>query len=436
MRAFSFFSSLSISTQLNSALVSCARLRVRVSTPFLGCGVYPTRGVQPRLCGSTHLSFQAHACYVSRLGGVPNRERYSASPVRVLAQGPSSLPVPGGTIHLSPQRLGGLAGGSYASFTCEQAQIGEVFSPSSWQDQGCQRHGRSDAWWHQAVSCTSPLSAFRASSGGVVFSELARFGDLTPIQINCGQCLGCRLMRASDWQARLMHEAQLHDLNCFVTLTYDDVHLPPGGSLRYSDVQGFLRKLRLARRPGRVRFYCVGEYGPTTGRAHYHLCIFGTDFLDRVYAGRSSAKPYYKSAELEELWGRGFCTVQPLNPKTAGYAARYVVDKLTGDMGAAHYGDLVPPFARMSLRPGLGGGWFERFASDLRLDHVIVDGRETRVPRYYDKLRERAGDRLVAEHKEARELRAAAHRSDNTPERRAVKAEVLAARVNQLKREL
>ena len=75
------------------------------------------------------------------------------------------------------------------------------------------------------------------------------------------------------WALRCMHEAKLHDRNCFVTLTYDDLHLPPHGSLRYRDIQLFHKKLR--RRVGAFRFFLCGEYGEQLGRPHYHACYFG-----------------------------------------------------------------------------------------------------------------------------------------------------------------
>ena len=41
-----------------------------------------------------------------------------------------------------------------------------------------------------------------------------------------------------------MHEASLHDLNCFITLTYKDEFLPPFGSLDYAAPVLFMKRLR------------------------------------------------------------------------------------------------------------------------------------------------------------------------------------------------
>ena len=38
--------------------------------------------------------------------------------------------------------------------------------------------------------------------------------------IPCGTCIGCQLERARQWAMRCVHEAQMHERNSFVTLTY------------------------------------------------------------------------------------------------------------------------------------------------------------------------------------------------------------------------
>ena len=40
----------------------------------------------------------------------------------------------------------------------------------------------------------------------------------------------------------------------------------------------------------------------------------------------------------------------------------------------------------MSRRPGIGKGWFDKFhATDVAPhDHVVINGRAQRPPRYYD----------------------------------------------------
>ena len=68
-----------------------------------------------------------------------------------------------------------------------------------------------------------------------------------------------------------------HEKNCFITLTYDDENLPPGGTLVVQDYQAFVKRLRARISPQKLRYYFVGEYGDpkNTERPHYHAAIFG-----------------------------------------------------------------------------------------------------------------------------------------------------------------
>ena len=119
------------------------------------------------------------------------------------------------------------------------------------------------------MPCYYPLNAMRSSSG-IQFT-----GDtIGNIKIPCGRCVGCRLERSRQWSVRIMHESQLHAENSFITLTYDDAHVPSDYSLRYPDFQKFMKRLR--KHTGLpIRYYMCGEYGETFSRPHFHSCIFG-----------------------------------------------------------------------------------------------------------------------------------------------------------------
>lgn len=192
-----------------------------------------------------------------------------------------------------------------------------------------------------------------------------------------------------------MHEAQLHDANCVVTLTYDDDHLPRDGSLDKPAFPKFIRRLRKA--GGVVRYFHCGEYGEL-GRPHYHGCLFGHDFADKALCEPSkSGADQWVSAALDGLWPYGIAKIGSLNFESAAYIARYVTKKVTGRAAEGHYarvddetGEIVqiePEFATMSRRPGIGRSWFDAFKSDVYpSDEVICRGRSAKPPRYYDKL--------------------------------------------------
>lgn len=189
----------------------------------------------------------------------------------------------------------------------------------------------------------------------------------------------------------------MHETNSFVTLTYADEHLPEDGGLCVRDWQTFAKRLRKAIGP--FRFYLCGEYGPQTNRPHYHACLFGHDFQsDRVLLRRTQSATLYESALLERIWGKGDCTVGELTYESAEYVARYCLKKLTGQRGAEEYGELTPPFSTMSLKPGLGSTWFDRYMSDVYpADEVVHKGRRFRPPKYYDgKLDQEALEGLKA----------------------------------------
>lgn len=191
-----------------------------------------------------------------------------------------------------------------------------------------------------------------------------------------------------------MHEAQLHPQNSFLTLTYDDEHLPSDGGLRYQDFQLFMRYLR--RKVGKVRFYMCGEYGERTLRPHYHAALFGFQFSDLSPLYKTgSGSLIYSSALLSQLWSHGHSSVGELTRESAAYIARYVIKKISGPPGAAHYSrvdaetgeihQVTPEFTRMSLKPGIGAKWIEKYHSDVYpSDKVNSLGRLTKPPRYYD----------------------------------------------------
>lgn len=304
------------------------------------------------------------------------------------------------------------------------------------------------------MPCYHPIAAYKTACGSVVFSELKRYDILHTLSLPCGQCVGCRLEYSRQWAVRCLLESSLHDANCFVTLTYDDENLPPDRGLRYRDFQLFMKRLR-KRYGNKVRFYMCGEYGPLHGRPHYHACLFNHDFSDRVFWQKTpSGSLLYTSDALAELWPHGFSSVGDVTFESAAYVARYIMKKITGDMAKVAYaytddetgeiGWVEPEFCHMSLKPGIGAEWLEKFACDVfPHDRIVVRGVEMSLPKYFDKLIERSLDWLSEFHevhvdhemiKHKRERNARIHWRDNTPERLAVRETVAKARLNLLSR--
>lgn len=295
------------------------------------------------------------------------------------------------------------------------------------------------------MPCYHPVSAWRTASGEVVFTER---GDIvSSLFLPCGRCWGCRLERSRQWAVRIMHEAGEHDVNSFLTLTYDDDKvLSPVVSLEYRHYQLFMKKLR--RQYGPVRFFAVGEYGSINGRPHFHSGLFGF-WPDDAKPWRKSGSGHqlYRSGKLERVWNYGNVEVGQLTFESAAYMARYCMGKVNGDLADDHYraidaetGEVyqrTPEFARMSLRPGIGADWFARYGARV-MDHdtVIVKGRECKPPRYYDVLHERENADSFEVVREKRAARAKEGAAEGTPERLATRETVAIARGSFLKREL
>lgn len=296
------------------------------------------------------------------------------------------------------------------------------------------------------MPCYFPLRAYKTSLGEVVFVERSCYDIVSQLSLPCGQCIGCRLERSRQWAMRCMHEATLYESNCFVTLTYDDEHMPVRAQLDYPAFQRFMKRLRKFFEPSKARFYMCGEYGPLNFRPHFHACIFGVDFADKVYwSTGESGERIYTSVNLSALWPFGFSSIGSLTFKSAAYCARYCCEKVTGFNAQSYYacsdsdGDygIIPEFNRMSLKPGIGRRWYDKWVKDVYPhDFVIVNGVRCKPPKYYDKLFDAQEPAAFEELKFKRELEGRSRFLDNTPERLAVKAVVKRAACSKLVRSL
>ena len=131
------------------------------------------------------------------------------------------------------------------------------------------------------MACFKPLKAYQCFDKSIVFTEARKHDIVRSLELPCGQCVGCRLERSRQWAIRCMHEASLYKDNCYITLTYDEEHLPEDYSLHYDDFQRFMKRVRKRYTGKKIRFYMAGEYGENFGRPHFHACIFNLDFEDK-----------------------------------------------------------------------------------------------------------------------------------------------------------
>lgn len=214
----------------------------------------------------------------------------------------------------------------------------------------------------------------------------------------------------------------MHELSAFVTLTYDNKHLPPGGTLVLRDLQLFMKRLRKVR-PAGLRFFACGEYGETFLRPHYHVLLLNACFPDIVFYKKSQTGfDLFRSAEASSLWTAGNVDIGHCTPESIAYVAKYVVKKVVGAKSVSHYGAREREFVVMSRRPGIGSTWLEKFMEEAYAhDSAIISGKAVPLPRYYDdKFDAVDGDRL-AELRIRRQATAEQHWPDNTRARRMVR---------------
>lgn len=221
-----------------------------------------------------------------------------------------------------------------------------------------------------------------------------------PLELPCGKCVGCIQDRASEWALRCEHEARLHLHSWFITLTYDESHLPPGGTLVKADLRDFWKRLRHGGQP--VRYFACGEYGERLSRPHYHLLVFGYVPPDLVVSKQLHGDELrYSSKELEATWGKGLVDIRPFSPAAAQYVTNYVRKKSSSE---AHYQGRLPEFQVMSRRPGIGSGFVSKFLTDVYPDGFVTrkGGSRRRAPRYYDLVCEKVAPRMFRQVKRKR----------------------------------
>lgn len=225
-------------------------------------------------------------------------------------------------------------------------------------------------------------------------NEYARDNGYPTVLVPCGKCESCIVSGANEWRVRLHIENDCSDLSYFLTLTYDESHLPIqectdsfGDSISVPvvckrDIQLFLKRLRKLYYDSKIRYFLVSEYCPTTLRPHYHCLLFG---LSRQY--KDNIKQTIKDEKrIGKCWSCGFVTLDKVTNGRIAYCTKYL-SCLTV------LPEFLPkPFRLMSRKPGLGAVYMDnpRLVDWHRLtlaNYYPSNGFKMRLPRYLkDKL--------------------------------------------------
>lgn len=245
--------------------------------------------------------------------------------------------------------------------------------------------------------------------------------------VPCGECVGCRLDYAKEWANRCYLESLTKSPNWFVTLTYDDAHLPEKisfkddntcfivNSLEKEVVSSFVKRLRSYFDYHGVdcdlSYYYCGEYGSQYGRPHYHVLLFGVPFDDLKVHCVKDGFVTYNSELLNSLWRNGFVTVNEFAYETASYVARYMLKKQKGfDSIVYNELDIVPEFVNMSRNPGIGYNFYVNNRDDIfEKGYISVKNskgiQHERIPRYFERLLEKEDPERFLKMKKERQLK-------------------------------
>lgn len=195
------------------------------------------------------------------------------------------------------------------------------------------------------------------------------------LYLPCRHCVGCRLDHSKEWANRILLEQRYHDSSYFLTLTYDDEHLPYGygvdsstgevvsvhATLVKADLQKFFKRLRKVTGQ-KISYFSAGEYGSQTYRPHYHCIIFGLKLDDLKQIKRNfNNEPYFTSETIAKVWPFGIHVLGNVTMQSAAYVARYTIKKATHNFSKEYYdiAGIEPEFQTISSKPAIGRRFFD-----------------------------------------------------------------------------
>lgn len=229
--------------------------------------------------------------------------------------------------------------------------------------------------------------------------------------IPCKKCWACQLNYSAEWATRIVNE-QGNDRNCyFITLTYDDEHLPIAekietkegvyendgtwnGCLYRKDIDRFINTLRkhFERKPyfyKGVKYFYAAEYGETTGRPHFHIILLHcpldiTQFYDCHVD--TNFKAHWKSKQVENWWSdtvkddegneirikKGMIDIAELEWSCAAYVARYCTKKLSMDTDKSIYYKQGKMPEWVSMSKGIGFDYLKERADEIYTNDEII----------------------------------------------------------------
>lgn len=220
------------------------------------------------------------------------------------------------------------------------------------------------------MSCINPIR---------IRSPYRRDDDNKFIYVGCGRCAWCRKEKRDEWFIRFKLESHDNEFTKFITLTYDDEHLPffldeETGECGYygnkEDCQKFFKRLR--KRGFKFKYFLVSELGGDTERLHYHALLWTDDNIS--------------NDDIREAWQKGSVTdCQDANDAQMKYVVKYI---LKGQ-------DRVGQIKLQSTRPAIGSGYIKKqnalnsyyYNEENKTWSFLfpLNGMPHKMPRYFQK---------------------------------------------------
>lgn len=217
------------------------------------------------------------------------------------------------------------------------------------------------------------------------------------LKIPCEKCALCRYKNCGEWAVRCWLESTLYDHNFFYTLTYDSDNIPKNGVSK-KELSKFMHDLRQHFQRNHkhvgIRFFGCGGYGIKHKRPHYHVLVFNCPY----FGDENSYRPTHETIEddttqhyvllrsttLDNIWGKGICTIGLISPYSAFYVARHALSQIYSLLPK----DVNPPFINMSRNKGIGADYVYKNLEQLINDDSIhlPNGKSARLPHYFEKL--------------------------------------------------
>lgn len=218
-----------------------------------------------------------------------------------------------------------------------------------------------------------------------------------PVSVPCGKCIGCLSDKRKMWSYRIKEELKDNRRSFFLTLTYNDEHLPKNENgvpvVKRSDVTNFFKRLRKSMSKYFViRYFGCSEYGDAFKRPHYHIIVFINykyEFYQLSKALQRQLLSYNSLRKsIESAWSLrgdsfGFIQLREVRNSDINYTAKYTIKEMD---------DMYPvkTFNMMSTRPYIGKGYVDR----MRQWHLLHDAiyypngkYKSKLPRiYYEKI--------------------------------------------------